>query len=93
MFYKKKLIGQDEFGNRYYQYGNKRFVRYKSRKDPTAIPTSWHLWLHYSIDRVLKSSNKWEETRKTNPTGTDAAHDPRTTEYLTYKPWNPNGEE
>lgn len=53
----KKLIGQDEFGNKYYvskkknRDGNyRRFVEYKGSPEPTKVPPAWHAWLH-SVDR------------------------------------------
>jgi NADH:ubiquinone oxidoreductase subunit len=94
MFYKRKLVGKDELGNEYYQNGNKRFIKYKGMTDPTTIPTNWYLWLHYSIDRVLKNENKWEEPRIKNNTGSMLSYNPRIqSKYITYKPWNPDGEE
>jgi NADH:ubiquinone oxidoreductase subunit len=46
-----KLVGTDQFGNRYYEdnethYTRKRWVIYKdmSTYNPTSVPPEWHGW-------------------------------------------------
>lgn len=52
-----KLVGEDQFGNRYYEdndasYNRKRWVIYKdmSTYNPSIVPPEWHGWLNYIND-------------------------------------------
>ena len=43
-----KLVGTDEFGNKYYNSSkNKRWVIYKNKIESTKIPPQWHSWIHF----------------------------------------------
>ncbi|WP_319529153.1 NADH:ubiquinone oxidoreductase subunit NDUFA12 [uncultured Cohaesibacter sp.] len=57
------LVGQDEFGNKYYKQsvkhnasysgsrkGERRWVIYAQEADASAVPPGWHGWLHYRTD-------------------------------------------
>jgi NADH dehydrogenase (ubiquinone) 1 alpha subcomplex subunit 12 len=52
-----RLVGTDDFGNRYFEdnetgYTRKRWVIYKdmSTYNPTSVPPEWHGWLNYIND-------------------------------------------
>ena len=55
-----ELVGQDEFGNRYYRTrGGKidptllmerRWVIYNGEAEASMVPPSWHGWLHHTVD-------------------------------------------
>jgi NADH:ubiquinone oxidoreductase subunit len=85
-----ELVGEDEFGNRYYRTkGGKidptllferRWVIYKDYAEASAIPPSWHGWMHHTVD-VPPTDEKyrpwaWEKPHRANPTGTPAAQRP-----------------
>ena len=83
-FFKGKKVGQDEFGNTYFTHkklGNKkRWVIYKGIAEASKIPAIWHLWLHYTSDKIPddnKVSYEWQKTHIPNLTGTDLAYLPK----------------
>lgn len=51
-----KRVGEDEFGNVYYEGGMssyglpKRWVIYKGYAEASAIPPGWHGWMHHRTD-------------------------------------------
>ena len=55
-----ELVGEDEFGNRYYRTrGGKvdptlgferRWVIYNGVAEASSVPPSWHGWLHHTVD-------------------------------------------
>lgn len=54
-----KLVGVDQFGNKYYenmeaQIGRHRWVEYasKNRYNASQVPPEWHGWLHYITDHT-----------------------------------------
>jgi NADH:ubiquinone oxidoreductase subunit len=61
-----KLVGTDQFGNRYYrektpralrpgggrESRERRWVIYKGAPEATKVPPEWHAWLHHTIDGV-----------------------------------------
>lgn len=105
-FLNGKLVGTDEFGNRYYQSKKlnndsrkKRWVVYKGLAEPSKVPANWHGWLHYTTDEVLKTTNDWQKPHLPNLTGTDNAYLPsghdkkgsiRKKTASDYESWNPN---
>jgi len=96
---KGKLIGTDEFGNKYYSNSrDKRWVIYKSRIESSKIPPEWHLWMHSTKASKPVNSTKfsWQKTHKENLTGTQNAYKPEgsllnDTKKSTkkYETWNP----
>jgi len=55
---KGNLVGQDQFGNMYYEdesqmIGQDRWVVYadRSKFDGSMVPSEWHGWLHHTNDR------------------------------------------
>ena len=81
-------VGEDEFGNRYYQARRipkegrrKRWVVYKGAPEPTKVPAYWHGWLHYTTDRIPQNAAAahkfpWQKTHVPNLTGTQDAYVP-----------------
>ncbi|MCE3232530.1 MAG: dehydrogenase [Rickettsiaceae bacterium] len=77
------LVGQDEFGNRYYQDKKvdnsgkkKRWVMFKGLAEPSKVPAEWHGWLHYTTDEVLKKKYDWQKQHTPNLSGTKLAYFP-----------------
>lgn len=83
-----KLVGTDEFGNRYYEARMKRdsagrkrrWVVYKGIAEPSKVPAQWHGWLHHTLaaplgDKVAKRF-KWQKTHLPNLTGTTGRYLP-----------------
>jgi NADH:ubiquinone oxidoreductase subunit len=98
-----KLVGIDEFGNRYYKkkssYSDKkskRWVVYKGLAEPSKVPSSWHGWLHYTIDEPLQYEHAWQKPHTPNLTGTPNAYSPTDNEgkrkktSCDYEAWSPN---
>jgi len=83
-FFSGKLVGQDEFGNRYFtekkQPKNskaKRWVLYNGRAEPSKVPALWHGWLHYNVANPPANNDKkyaWEKPHQPNLTGTKNAY-------------------
>ncbi len=81
-----KLIGTDDFGNRYYEstrtppkgIRRKRWVIYKGLAEPSKVPAQWHGWLHYVLDAPLSSAKRygWQKDHLPNLTGTVARYLP-----------------
>jgi NADH:ubiquinone oxidoreductase subunit len=85
-----ELVGNDEFGNRYYRTkGGKidpslgferRWVIYNGVAEASTIPPSWHGWMHHMVDvpptleRV--ESRPWWKPHRPNLTGTPGAQRP-----------------
>jgi NADH:ubiquinone oxidoreductase subunit len=83
-------VGEDEFGNQYFRTkGGKidpalgferRWVIYNGYAEASAIPPSWHGWIHHTVD-VPPTDEKyvaraWQKPHRPNPTGTPAAQRP-----------------
>jgi NADH:ubiquinone oxidoreductase subunit len=80
-------VGEDEFGNRYFEErrpsleGRKRrYVLYKGYAEPSKVPPDWHGWLHHTFaepptERPLLR-RAWELPHQPNLTGTVAAYRP-----------------
>ena len=48
-------VGQDEFGNQYFEtrksrrgQRKRRYVLYKGQVEASKVPSDWHGWLHYT---------------------------------------------
>jgi len=83
-----RLVGTDEFGNRYYEsqrlrrYGRvRRWVIYKGADEASKVPPEWHAWLHHTVAAPLTEkaalARPWQAEHRPNPTGTEAAYRPR----------------
>ena len=81
-----KLVGIDEFDNKYYcnsknfqDISSKRWVIFKGEIEASKIPPHWHAWLHKSIDvPPIDYSHKydWQKSHQQNLTGTSEAYHP-----------------
>ena len=83
-----KKIGQDEFGNHYYEKKAranarrpKRFVIYRGSVEASKVPADWHGWLHYTEQTPPPSGGyakaEWQAGQLPNLTGTNYAHRPK----------------
>ncbi|WP_136661085.1 NADH:ubiquinone oxidoreductase subunit NDUFA12 [Nitratireductor sp. XY-223] len=80
-------VGEDEFGNVYYQGGKdsegrtRRWVIYNGQSDASAIPSGWHGWMHHRTDvspaDEAYEPKDWQKPHEPNHTGTAAAYRPR----------------
>ena len=80
-FFFGKFVGQDEFGNKYYQSKkNKRWIIYKDEIDASKIPTEWYSWIHFTNNKIEKvhkfEKYKWQKPHQHNQTGTSKAYSP-----------------
>ncbi len=75
-----KLIGRDQFGNKYYSNSKgRRWVIYKNNIESSKIPPDWHSWIHFL--KINKPSNEekkflWQKQYEENLTGTARAYKP-----------------
>lgn len=87
LFSGAKKIGQDAYGNVYYQAKPRkeykrprRWVMYKGTPEATKVPPEWHGWLHHQTDIVPEEGagyrRSWQKPHKPNMTGTDATYLP-----------------
>lgn len=86
IWWRAQLVGEDEFGNRYYEdrkpdhLGHKkRWVKYKGIPEASKIPADWHSWMHYVQDDLPKVHKKyyWEKPHQPNRTGTPQSYHPK----------------
>lgn len=76
-------VGEDEFGNVYYQTkdGVRRWVIYKGEADASKITVDWHGWIHHRTDTPPTAESyrrrDWQKSHKPNMTGTVAAYRPK----------------
>ncbi|MBP2239341.1 NADH:ubiquinone oxidoreductase subunit [Sinorhizobium kostiense] len=80
-------VGEDEFGNVYYQGGKdsegrtRRWVIYNGPAEASAIPPGWHGWMHHRTDIAPADDNyvprEWQKPHRPNLTGTPQAYRPR----------------
>lgn len=85
---KGKLVGEDEFGNRYYEQRKgtgplgipRRWVTYNGLAEASSIPPDWYGWLHYTVDQLPTKENyqprHWQKRHSPNYTGTGKAYHP-----------------
>ena len=80
-------VGEDEFGNVYYEGGSqfeghpRRWVIYNGYSEASSIPPGWHGWIHHKVDvpppDETYQRHDWEREHILNGTGTEAAYRPR----------------
>ncbi len=81
-------IGEDEFGNTYfeekgegYDGRKRRWVTYKGYADASRVPSDWHGWLHYTYNEspveAPLPTQEWEKEHRPNLTGTIYAYKPK----------------
>ena len=75
-----KLIGIDDFGNKYYSnFKGKRWVIYKNKVESSKIPPEWHLWIHFLTNNIPSGNPikfTWQKKHEENLTGTAKAYKP-----------------
>jgi NADH:ubiquinone oxidoreductase subunit len=85
-----ELVGQDEFGNRYYATRGglidpalgfvRRWVIYNGPSEASMTPPGWNGWLHHTVDTPPTDENyrprEWELPHLGNMTGTTSAYRP-----------------
>ena len=94
-FFFWKLVGIDNFGNKYYQNKKgKRWVIYESEVDASKIPAEWYSWMHHTKNKIENNHElknfSWQKKHKPNLTGTPKAYDPRENNNVPkkkYKTW------
>lgn len=79
-FFTGRLMGRDEFGNRYYEstrtprpnLRRKRWVIYNGMAEPSKVPAHWHGWLHYTLEAPVSQPRRysWQKEHLPNLTGT-----------------------
>ena len=83
-----EFVGEDEFGNRYYEQKKgvgplgrpRRWVTYRDVAEASKVPAGWHGWLHYTADIPPSQQNyeprPWQRPHLMNQTGTPDAYRP-----------------
>jgi NADH:ubiquinone oxidoreductase subunit len=81
------LIGEDGYGNTYYEDKNRigpagkprRWVIYTGVADASKVPPEWYGWLHYQVDEPPGNdyqAKAWQKPHVENRTGTPGAYRP-----------------
>ncbi len=95
-----KLVGKDEFGNRYYKNRkDKRWVIYKGEVNASKITSDWYSWIH-NISNNIPTEEKgqkkfsWQKSHKDNKTGTNESFKPNeiskdNKKFKKYESWKP----
>ncbi|AIK96809.1 NADH-ubiquinone oxidoreductase subunit NDUFA12 family protein [Candidatus Odyssella acanthamoebae] len=104
-WWRGQFIGEDEFGNRYYQDKKKngrgiyrRWVIYKGDNEASKVPADWHGWLHHTNPEPPQPRKRyyWEKNHQRNLTGTRFAYRPKgwginnATVKKSYEAWSPD---
>ncbi len=76
-----KMVGKDDFGNRYYKNKNdERWVIYSSEIEATKITSDWYLWMHHTVDKIPSEDESkkyiWQKEHSENKTGTTESFKP-----------------
>ena len=86
-WWKGKLVGRDDVGNRYYREKlppssrrERRWVLYRGTAEASCVPPEWHAWLHYTCNDVPPENGSprrdWQKPHRPNATGTADAYRP-----------------
>ena len=88
-------VGEDEFGNQYYEdkktydgKRKKRFVRYKGIVESSKVPPMWHAWLHHVEEAPPQtdvSKPSWSKNHSPNLTGTPFSYEYKLDESINKK--------
>eukprot|EP00052_Salpingoeca_macrocollata_P007045 m.57439 g.57439 ORF g.57439 m.57439 type:complete len:180 (+) comp15802_c0_seq3:1100-1639(+) len=94
-----RLVGQDKFGNKYYESDEKFFSRNRNvayadfwNFDGSQVPPEWHKWLHYMTDELPSkdhTTHKWQTDHTPNLSGTVNAYVPYSTTRPKISAWTP----
>ena len=80
----KTRVGEDSYGNAYWQGGKdtagnpRRWVIYSGSNDASRITPEWFSWLHHQVDAVPDASQspRWQQPGIANQTGSALAYRP-----------------
>jgi NADH:ubiquinone oxidoreductase subunit len=101
---KGELVGEDDFGNRYYrERGNaakpRRWVIFKGEVEASKVPAEWHRWLHRGTatppSEETAAPKPWQKEHLPNLSGTGHAYRPSggtagdDQAREPYQPWQP----
>ena len=86
-WWKGELVGEDQFGNRYYREKGKpargrrgRWVLFNGETEASKTPPDWHAWLHRTSDAPPSEkpleTKPWQQPHIPNLTGTALAYRP-----------------
>ncbi len=95
-----RLIGKDQFGNKYYESKNgKRWVVYSDTVEASKIPPEWFHWIHHTTKEIPKENKdkfRWQIQHFENLTGTKKSHKPKGSlvseeivDHKKYDSWKP----
>ena len=84
-------VGQDDYGNTYYEARNdkdsydvgrkRRWVIFNGYAEASKVPPDWHGWLHYTFDEPPTTAplrrQAWEKEHRPNLSGTIHAYRPK----------------
>ena len=82
-FFKGKKVGEDYFGNFYYESKDKknRWCIYSNESEASRISPEWNSWLRFISNTIPKDDNvtyNWQKLFNGNLTGLDSAYKPHT---------------
>ena len=94
-----KLVGKDEFGNKYYQSTkDKRWVIYNGEINASKITSDWFSWIHHTTN-IIPTKKKvenysWQKPHKDNKTGSIESYRPnkitkKGKDFKKYEVWKP----
>lgn len=98
LFCNAKKIGQDQYGNTYFEQPQKkqkpkRWVMYNGIPEGSCVPPEWHGWLHYMFDappaESIRAPYDWQKSHLPNLTGTKMAFSPQSENNNIRKPYTP----
>ena len=91
-----KLVGKDDFGNKYYENKKKtkRLVIYREEIDASKISADWYSWIHFMKNKIEFNTKikkyDWQKPHLSNQTGTKNAYHPNKKDFeikKKYKIW------
>ena len=90
-----KFVGEDEFGNKYYQNKkDNRWVVYNGEINASKITSDWFSWIHHTTDKIPNKSEKkylWQKSHTSNKTGSKDSYKPikikKSNNYKKYETW------
>ena len=80
-FFKGKKVGEDHFGNSYYESKDKlnRWCIYSNQSEASRISPEWNSWLRFISDSSPEGNEmvyKWQKVFNGNLTGIEGAYKP-----------------
>ena len=81
-YFKGKKVGEDYFGNFYYESNDKknRWCIYSNESEASKISPEWNSWLRFisvASPKDNNTSHKWQKLFNGNLTGLESAYKPR----------------